>query len=357
MFKKFMIFVLFIIAGAWYAPPLFAVSGVQKSSVNQIDTKSLLLPTFVRGGESGSKNIIVRDDAGRDVSIQLPVKRVVTLAPSNTDIISALGMSSTIVGASNMDDNPLPATVKRVGFVNPSVEEIVSLNPQLVMGIYGEDAICNRLEQLNIPCIILSPNNIDGIIYDIRLVGRLLSANATASVVVNNMEQKIKWIESRLKHCKTMPLVYFEIDASDPTRPFSAGRGSFIDSMITMAHGVNIAHNINTMWPQLSSEYIIAKNPDVIIMSHKLDISVLKRRPGWSEIRAIKDHNVYYINANLVSRPGPNIVDAFLQIAKDIHPEVFGNNNNEINKFPIPRDDSIPSSFIKKEETESLNRL
>ncbi|MGB9734725.1 MAG: ABC transporter substrate-binding protein [bacterium] len=292
---------------------------------------------FNKGRKKGGfENITIQDDAGRKVSIRLPVKRVVTLAPSNTDIIEALGMTSTIVGASNMDDNPLPDGVKRVGFVNPSVEEIVSLKPELVMGIYGEEMLCRRLERLNIPCIILSPNNLEGVMHDIKLTGRLLSANNMASIVVKNMRHTIDLVKTRLAHCKTTPLVYFEVDASDPSKPFSAGNGSFIDSMITMAHAINIAHTINTMWPQLSSEYIIAKNPDIIIMSHKLDISVLRQRPGWSEIKAIKYNRVYYIEANLISRPGPDIVKAFVEMAKDIHPEVFENNNNGTDKSPLP---------------------
>ncbi len=271
----------------------------------------------------GDGNITVPDDAGRKVSIHLPVKRVVTLAPSNTRLVSALGMTSVIVGASNTDDNPLPDTVKRVGSVNPSMEEIVSIKPDLVMGIYGEDMLCDRLGRLNVPCIILSVHNIEGVMNDIELAGRIFSANAAASVIVNKMKQELDWINSRLRHCGTTPLVYFEIDASDPSRPFSAGKGSFIDSLITMAHAINIAHTTNTMWPQLSSEYIIAKDPDIIIMSHKLDITMLKRRPGWSEIKAIKTGRVYNIDANLVSRPGPDIINAYVEIARDIHPEVF----------------------------------
>jgi iron complex transport system substrate-binding protein len=191
------------------------------------------------------------------------------------------------------------------------------------MGIYGEDIICSRLEHLNIPCIILSPDKIDGVMHDIRLAGRIFSANAAASVLVNKIKEKMDWMNAKLSHCKTTPRVYFEIDASDPSRPFSAGRGSFIDNMITMAHGVNIAQTTNTMWPQLSEEYILAQDPDVIILSDKFDINALRRRPGWSEIKAIKTGRVYHINENLVSRPGPDIINAFVQIAKDIHPEAF----------------------------------
>ena len=336
MLKRFIIFALFIVAGGWYAGPLYAKAGVQGSLVNQSNTKSSLHPPFVKGEEGGLENIVVRDDTGRKVSIQIPVKRVVTLAPSNTDIVTALGMTSSIVGASNTDDNPLPDSVKRVGFVNPSIEEIVSLNPSLVMGIYGEDMVCNRLERLNIPCIILSPGNLEGVMHDIRLAGRLFSADDRASVIVETMKQTIDRVQARLSHCTTEPLVYFEIDGSDPSRPFSAGKGSFIDSLITMAHAVNVAHTTNTLWPQLSSEYILARNPDVIIVSDKLDRDALKQRQGWSGIKAIKNKRVYTIDVNLVSQPGPDIVNAFVAIARDIHPQVFKNNNNGTDKSPLP---------------------
>ncbi len=319
--KKILIIIMgVIIVVAWHAMPLHA---------------------------QGTDNITIHDDAGRTVSIHIPVKRVVTLAPSNTDIVSALGMTSTVVGASNTDDNPLPSYVKRIGFINPSVEEIVSLKPGLVMGIYGEDMICGRLERLNIPCIIVSPDNIDGVMHDIRLVGKIFSASAAVSVIVNKMKQQMDLIDAKLSHCKTAPLVYFEIDASDPSRPFSAGRGSFIDSLITMAHAVNIAHNTTAMWPQLSEEYILAQDPDVIILSDKLDINALRKRPGWPGIKAVKNDRVYNISMDLVSRPGPDIISAFIQIAKDIHPEVFGNNNRGTDKSPDPSPAWVPRPFTK----------
>lgn len=275
------------------------------------------------GASTATTTITIRDDAGRKVSLNMPVKRVVTLAPSNTQLVSALGMITTIVGASNTDDSQLPDNVKGIGFVNPSIEEIVSIRPDLVMGIYGEDMLCDRLERLNVPCVILSPRNMDGVMHDIELAGRIFSANAAAADIVNKIKQKLDWVNSRLSHCRTTPLVYFEIDASDPSRPFSVGKGSFIDSLITMSHAVNIAHGAGTLWPQLSQEYIISKNPDIIILSDKLDIKALRKRQGWSEIKAIETGRVYNIDENLVSRPGPDIINAFIRIAKDIHPEVF----------------------------------
>ncbi len=270
-----------------------------------------------------STAITVHDDTGRLVSIRLPARRIVTLAPSNTMIVTALGMTATIVGASSTDDDPLPAAVKRVGSVNPSIEDIVSLRPSLVMGIYGEEGLCDRLERLRISCMILSPHDIRGVMHDIELVGRVLSAGTAASAVVKGMEKRLHWVSSKLKHCRTRPLVYFEIDASDPSRPFSAGRGSFIDSLIVMSHAVNIAHDVRTMWPQLSSEYILARDPDVIILSDGLPVRALRKRPGWSRIKAVRNGRVYSIRNDLVSRPGPEIVDAFIRIAEDIHPEVF----------------------------------
>ena len=281
------------------------------------------LQAHVIHGNPAAPSVIIHDDSGRTVTVRVPVRRVVTLAPSNTDIIEALGLTTTVVGASNTDDNPLLASVKRIGFVNPSIEEIVAAGPGLVMGIYGEDMVCNRLERLNIPCIILSPGNLEGVMHDITLVGGLFSAAARAAVVVAGMQHTIHQVNARLAHCTTTPRVYFEIDASDPSRPFSAGRESFIDSLITMSHAINIAHTAGTVWPQLSSEYVLASNPDVIILSDKLDRDALKKRQGWSGIKAVKNKRVYTIDVNLVSRPGPDIVNAYREIARDIHPGVF----------------------------------
>jgi len=274
------------------------------------------------------RTITIHDDAGRKVSVQLPVKRVITLAPSNSELVSAIGMTSAIVGASSTDDTPLPKDVKRIGSIDPSIEVIVSLKPDLVMGIYGENIICSRLERLHIPCVILSARSIDGVIRDVKLTGKIFLTTDAANVVIRKMKNKLDRINSRLKHSKTTPLVYFEIDASDPSRPFSAGGGSLIDSMITKAHAVNIAHTIKNKWPRLSSEYIIAKNPDIIILSDRLNINALKKRQGWSDMKAIKTGRVYNVNPNLVSRPDPDIVNGFLEIARAIHPEVFKKTGN-----------------------------
>lgn len=268
--------------------------------------------------------ITLTDDTDRTVTIPLPVQRVITLAPSDTQLVSALGMTAAIAGASSTDDNPLPSTVKRIGSINPSIEKIISLRPDLVLGIYGEDTVCSRLQRLDVPCMILSPSTPAGVMHDIQLAGRIFSADTAASLLIKNMKQKLAWIQAKLRSCRTTPLVYFEIDDSDPARPFSAGRGSFIDDLITMAHAANIAHTIKSPWPQLSGEYILARDPDVIILSDKLDPQALKKRPGWKAIKAVRTGRVYTINMDLVARPGPDIIDAFEEIAKDIHPREFG---------------------------------
>ncbi len=304
--RKALIIIVLVVVGVIHELPLRAAP---------------LSPPLARGGEGG---VVVRDDAGRRVTVPLPVRRVVTLAPSNTAIVAALGMTASIVGASTTDDNPLPGRVKRVGAVNPSIEEIVALSPGLVLGIYGEDALCDRLRRLGVPCVIMSDHSIDDVMRDIMLAGRLLSADTRASAVVDGMKQKLDRARAVLERCRTTPLVYIEIDASDPSRPFSAGRGSFMDSLITMAHAHNIAHDTRTPWPRLSQEYIIAENPDVIVVTDGLTIDGLKKRPGWSGIKAVETGRVYGMSADLVSRPGPGIVDAFVALAKDVHPEAFG---------------------------------
>ncbi len=305
--------VVFVLVGATLAVALYRTGVTYASS----------LPAAVQkraGASPAPTEIEIRDDAGRNVTVRLPVKRVVTLAPSNTEIVEALGLTSTIVGVNSSDNNPLPAAVKRIGFINPSLEDIVAVSPDLVLGIYGQNTVCNRLGRFGIPCVILSPGNLDGVMHDIKLVAGLLSADSAAAAIVDGMKHTIKKVSARLADCTTAPRVYFEIDGSDPSRPFSVGRGSFIDSLITMSHAVNIAHTVNTLWPQLSAEYIIAQNPDVIIMSHYVRRARLQQRPGWSGIKALREGRVYTIDTNLISRPDPEIVRAFVQIAQDIHP-------------------------------------
>ncbi|MDE3088527.1 MAG: ABC transporter substrate-binding protein, partial [Chloroflexota bacterium] len=150
--------------------------------------------------------------------------------------------------------------------------------------------------------------------------------------ITDAMKQKVDAVKAKVASAQTKPRVYWELDATDPAKPYTPGPGSFIDSIITLAGGVNVAANAKSPYPQLSAEEIVAANPDVIILSDScsffnnpgcVQVESVKTRPGWSVINALRNNKVFPIDDNLVSRPGPRIVDGLEAAAKLIHPELF----------------------------------
>ncbi|MCL5257606.1 MAG: cobalamin-binding protein [Chloroflexi bacterium] len=272
----------------------------------------------------------ITDDAGRSVTFKTAPKAVVSLAPSNTEIVYALGQDSKLVGVSELDDYPPQVANKKKigGGFQPNLEEIMALNPDLVLTIGEYPDLTTQLESKGLTVLVLGPKDLDGIYNDIEMVGKVLGAEDAATKLTADMRTRADAVEAKVKDAPK-PKVFFEVDATDPTKPFTAGPGSFIDILIQAAGGENIAGKAATQWPQLSSEEIVAANPDIIVLG---DASVptnpqspdtVAARAGWADIKAVKDKAVYGIDTNIVSRPGPRIVDGLEAVAKLLHPDLF----------------------------------
>jgi iron complex transport system substrate-binding protein len=140
------------------------------------------------------------------------------------------------------------------------------------------------------------------------------------------MRQKLDALKGKLTTAKTKPRVDWELDATDPTKPFAVGPGNFVNDIITLAGGTNVFASATKPYTQVSAEQIIAAKPDIIIMSdaaYGITVDSLMKRKGWSVIAAVKNKNVHPIDDNLVSRPGPRIAEGLEAAARLIHPELF----------------------------------
>jgi iron complex transport system substrate-binding protein len=140
------------------------------------------------------------------------------------------------------------------------------------------------------------------------------------------MKQKADAVKAKLANAKTKPKVYWELDATDPTKPYTPGPGSFINDIITLAAATNVAANAKSPYAQINAEEVVAANPDVIILSdfaYGTTVESVKARTGWSAVNAVKNNKVLPIDDNIVSRPGPRLVDGLEAAAKLIHPELF----------------------------------
>lgn len=281
-------------------------------------------------GVAVPKPVSVVDDAGRTVEIARTPQRFVSLAPSNTEILFALGLDDKVVGVTDFCDYPEEAkAIEKLGGIEPNLEKIVALNPDLVLAIGGSPAQVEKateMEKLGLAVLVLEPGDIEGIMANIELVGKAAGAEKEASELVTEMRKRFDDITARVKGAESRPKVFFELDATDPSKPYTPGPGSFIDALITLAGGSNVGAGAKMQWAQLSTEEIIAQDAEVIVLgdaNYGVTAEMVKERPGWSVITAVKNAAIYPIDDVLVSRPGPRIIDGLEALTRIIHPELF----------------------------------
>jgi iron complex transport system substrate-binding protein len=270
--------------------------------------------------------LTVVDDRGKQVTIGAPVGRIVSIAPSSTEIVFALGAGDRVVAVDDFSDFPAEAkALPKVGGFRTSAEKILSFQPDLVLAITTGN-LAPALEAQGQRVVVFDPTDIEGVYKNTELLGTILDRETAARELVQRMRARIGAVAERAKTAGNRPRVLHELDASDPTKIYVAGSGNFIDAMIGIAGGTNVAASAPTKFPQLSIEEIIRSNPEVIVLSDATfgaSPEVVAARPGWSAIDAVKKARVYPINPDIVSRPGPRLADGVEAYAKLLHPELF----------------------------------
>jgi iron complex transport system substrate-binding protein len=264
------------------------------------------------------------------VTFDSPPQRIVSLAPSATEIAFALGLANRVIAVDTFSD--YPPEVKSLPKITTSplnVEQVIALKPDLVLavGLTSADDI-KKMSDLNLRVLVVGAptTTFDNVAADIALVGKVTGTDAQAKAIATTMQKKVDSIKATVAGAKSRPRVYWELDATDPANPFTPGPGSFLNDMINLAGGTNIAADAKSPWAQINAEQVIAGNPDIIILSdfaYGISVESVKARKGWSSINAVKNDKVLPIDDNLVSRPGPRIVDGLAAAAKLIHPELF----------------------------------
>ena len=271
------------------------------------------------------------DGLKRTVTLAAPAARIISLAPSNTEILFAIGAGAQVIARDDFSDYPAEAkTLPSVGSSNGKydLEKIASLKPDLVLAseLNTPDQI-KSLEDLKITVYYLSnPLDMEGLYTNLVTVGQLSGHKAQEETLVASLRQRVKTVQDKVASATSHPSIFYELDATDPAKPYTAGPTTFIDQLIQVAGGVNIAGSLNTPWPQISLEEILVKNPDIILLgdaAYGNSPEQVKQRPGWTDLKAVKDGNIQVFDDNLVSRPGPRMVDGLEILAKIIHPELF----------------------------------
>ena len=268
------------------------------------------------------------DDLGRPLYIESVPQRIVSLAPSCTEILFALGLGDKVVGVTNYCDYPEEAKEKpKVGAPFPgfSLETIITLEPDLVFSIAG--TIVGQLEDAGLMVVVLQPRDIPGVFRDIELVGEITGKEKEAKQLIGDLKERVNSIAEKTSRVSYRPTVFYEVDASlNENKPYTAGYGTFQDDLINLAGGRNIARG-RSGWYEMSIEEVLNANPDIIILEdypYGVTPEVVATRTAWRELTAVKEGKIYPVeDPNLTCRPGPRIVNGLEEIAKILHPGLF----------------------------------
>jgi iron complex transport system substrate-binding protein len=277
-------------------------------------------------------SINLTDDLGRTVTLAGPAQRVVSLAPSNTEILFAIGAGAQVIGRDETSDYPAEALSLPTigGYSGYNLEAIVALHPDLVLaqggGLNSPELIAS-LEGLGLTVYVLpNPPGMEEMFANLETVGTLTGHSADAVSLVDSLKSRVAAVDEKIMPLSYAPTVYYELDATEPTKPFTAGPGSFIDLLIARAGGINVGAALQGQWAQISLEQLVVANPTIILLgdaAYGETPEKVAQRPGWGILAAIQNGQVFGFDDNLVSRPGPRLVDGLEAMAKLLHPGVF----------------------------------
>jgi len=287
-------------------------------------TSVLFLLHIPAQGQEG----LFTDEVGRKVRIPDSPKRIVSMAPSLTEILFSLGLREEIVGVTDFCDYPEAALTKQRigGFVNPSIEKIVSLKPDLILAIRDGNRMVtvHRLSDLGFSVYVVDPTGFDGVVKTIENIGEVVRRQGKSTEIVRKITKK-KEAVVRLTQSLPRPKVFFQVGYSPIV---TVGRGSLGDDLIRLAGGRSISENESGSYPVYGVETILSKAPEVIILSSmdsKRDyLNLIRMWQSRKELPAVKRNAIYVIDSNLVDRPTYRIVEGLETLAKMIHPEAFG---------------------------------
>lgn len=275
--------------------------------------------------------VTLTDGANRVVTIEKTPQRIVSLIPSNTEIAFALGLGDKIVGVTDHDDFPEEvANIEKVGGLELNLEKIVALEPDLVLAnIYhktGPVDVVSKLEQAGICVLVINDSNSFDEAYDtFRMIGDATGKSIEAENLIADMKARYAAIKEKASSIKEEERKKVWIEVTAPPDLYTTGKGTFIHEMLETIGAMNIAGD-QEGWIAFTEEQVVALNPDVILINYTYienAVDQMLQREGWGSIPAIINKQVYMLDEDIVSRPGPRLVDGLELIAKLVYPEVF----------------------------------
>lgn len=270
--------------------------------------------------------ITITDGVGKEVTLDKKPERIISLMPSNTEILYALGVGDQVVGVTELCNYPEDAATKAKvsDSFNVNVEEVVALKPDVVFAYtMGQPEAVQKLEELGLKVVtIKSAANIDDVYSDIELMAKVTGTEDKAKEIIAGMKQKLEGIVSKVSGLETKKRVYLEISPSPDI--WTAGSGTFQDELLKLIGVENIFSDVEG-WANISEEAVIAAKPDIILTTvgyaPEPEKEIMGRSP-WRDIPAIKNNQVFYVDSDLTTRPGPRIIDGVEVLFEAVYPEL-----------------------------------
>jgi len=270
------------------------------------------------------------DGLGRQIALPSSVERIVSLAPSNTEMLFAIGAGSQVVGRDEVSDYPASAAdVASIGstFGELNTEAILALEPDLVLAadITAPEQL-QSLEELGLTTFVVpNPIDFDGLYDNLLTIGKITGHGDEAADLAKVLRSRMEAVTALTINADPTT-VFYEIDGSDPTAPWTTGSSTFQDLLIELAGGANVAAGIDG-WGQIDLEELVIQNPEVIVFATAPFIVTtsqsLAERPGWGGIAAVQSERVVSIDTNWIDRPGPRLIDGLEALARALHPDLF----------------------------------
>lgn len=315
MKKKYFVVVVLLVAA------LVLFVGCQQSGVVEIDSN-----VATKTGDT-TYPLTFTDDRGNSITINEEPQKIVSLAPAMTESLYALGVGDKLVGRTDYCYYPKEAlAITSIGsFNSPNLEKIIELAPEIILSSdFVSDEMASQFEAVGAKVIVFDPNNIDGVLNNILQLGEIANANDPAKAMVDAMQIDRQALVEKTAKVQNQRSVFVDIGGF-----YSAGPASMMDAMITELNAINIAGDATSQWAQLSTEEIIADNPDVYI-SLFAEPDEMKATPGFDKINAFQNDRFVYIDDeseenDMISRSGPRIIKGMALLAEAIYPEQFKN--------------------------------
>jgi iron complex transport system substrate-binding protein len=296
----------------------------KKISFSLFSLLILAFPTW------SSQDRSIKDDLDQIFFLGSPPQRIVSLAPNITETLFSLGLGERIVGVTRYCDFPKNAQQKEKigGMIDPNLEKILSLNPDLVIGFRGNPLrTLERIKSLGLPLFVLSMGTTLTSVYAlIEKIGIITQKEDAAHELMLRLKTKHSYIQDSLRNVEFTPKVFFILHGPGL---WTGGKDSLFDVLIKEAKGINIAGSINRKWLLFNREQLLYENPDILIIISRSKDAFLKTK-NWikgealaNSLKAIEGDKVFFLDENLVTRPGPRLIDALENLAHILHPEQF----------------------------------